>query len=101
MLRELTAGPKPCSSRCVTVRLRLELVDGLRSLRSPVVVRCELLKPSATVVPVRKLCETVAFARTLDVTRVLVPVTKVLVCGLVACPDWMKLVMIGSSVGIV
>src|SRR5258708_15588136 len=101
MLRELTARPKPWSSRWVTFRLSVEAVDGLRSFGNAVVLSLELLKPMETVVPVRKLWDTVALARVLEVIRVLVPVTKVLVCGLVACPTCTKLVMTGSRLGMV
>src|SRR5260370_8989555 len=101
MLRELTARPNPCSRRWVTVMLRVEPMDGLRSFRNPVVLSLELLKPNETVVPLRKLWDTVALAKVLEVTSVLVPVTKVLVWGLVACPVCTKLVMTGSRLGIV
>jgi len=33
MLREFSASPKPCNKRCETVRLKLPLSEGLKSLR--------------------------------------------------------------------
>src|SRR5258708_434410 len=99
MLREFTARPNPCSRRWVTFRLSVEAVDGFRSFRNPVVVSLELLKPMETVVRRRKLGAGVAWAGLLELPRVLVRVTKVLVGVWVASPTGTTGVMTGPRWG--
>src|SRR4051812_431273 len=68
-------------------RLRLEEVLGLSSDLNAVLVEFTLLTPRATFVPVRNPCATWNWLRSCRFTRVFVPVTKLLVCGVVECPN--------------
>src|SRR5215470_11824925 len=56
--------------------------------------------PSDTLVPVRNPCCTPKLAFLYEVTRKLVPVTKVLVCGEVWCWNWELTKSVGSRLGI-
>src|SRR3954464_6010895 len=100
MFRPLTADPKPCSRCWVTLRVKLEAIDGLRLVLRLVVLRLELLRPTVNDVPVRNPWEYEKLAKLLLVTRTLVPLTKALVCGLLACPRRINPVTTGSRLGI-
>ena len=58
MFRLLTAIPKPCSSRCVTLIEAFTVFDGLKSLRPEFWLSMLLLKPMVVVVPVRNALDT-------------------------------------------
>ena len=98
--RELIDGPKPCNSRCVICRFRLEFVSGLMSLRGLLLVDEVLFSPRLTVVPVRKPFWMPKLPTFCSEIRDVVPVMNVLLCGVVWCAQLMPPVSTGSSVGI-
>src|SRR5450432_537339 len=97
--RVLTGEPHPCSRCCVTVSASDALVTGLKSERVALLVTELLLIPRLTSVPVSKYFWTATDERSCRCTSALVPVMKLLVCGVDWCAQERLPISAGSKLG--
>src|SRR5437868_3185810 len=98
--RPFTADPKPCSRCCVTLRLKLELVEGLKSLLRLLLELLLFPNPSVTFVPVRKPFVILKFPMFCRCTSSFVPVRNALLCGVVIWFQLKPVLNTGSKFGI-